>query len=99
MIGASAAGTSLSVTGVRSAINGGDGFVNIGDINAPNIDLGAVRVRGDLGQIDAGDAITTTAGLASLLVQSLGRFGISTQAAGGDLETDIQGPLGSLTVK
>ena len=72
--------------------------VEVGLINATGIDLGAVQVQGDLGRINAGDAVTTTPGLASLTVQSMGQFGTTTQPPGGSLESDIQGPLGALTV-
>jgi len=71
--------------------------VEVGFINATGIDLGAVQVQGDLGRIDAGDGVTSP-GLASLAVQSMGQFGTTTQAAGGSLESDIQGGLGAVTV-
>jgi hypothetical protein len=35
---------------------GGDGFVNVGHIDAAGIDLGRVEIDGDLGRIDAGDS-------------------------------------------
>jgi hypothetical protein len=79
-----------------------DGLVNVGWINATGIDLGAVNVKGDLGVIWAGAANTTTPALASLTVQSLGRFGTTTGApsnTNGTLESDITGPLGALHVK
>jgi len=95
--GAEFQGSDLSITAVRSATNGGDGFVNVGRIDGSGVDLGAVVVDGDLGAIDAGDATTATPGLASLTVQSLGRLGISTGAA--DLQSDIVGKLGVLLVK
>src|SRR5206468_2906465 len=41
-------GASLKVTATRSPVDGGDGFANVGRINA-TIDLGAVVVDGDLG--------------------------------------------------
>jgi hypothetical protein len=90
-------GANLSVTAVRSAVHGGDGFVNIGEIQAIEVDLGAVTVQGDLGKILAGDGNTKTPGLSSLTVQSLGRFGTTTGAP--DLASSIQGSLGTLTVK
>src|SRR4051812_23521577 len=92
-----AGGTSLTVTAARSAANGGNGFANVGRVSAA-VDLGAVVIKGDLGRITAGDGNAATAGLRSLTVQSLGRFGIATQGAG-DLHTLIQGRLGALTVK
>jgi hypothetical protein len=86
----------LTVTAARGPA--GDGKVNVGFINSTNHDLGAVTVAGDLGRIAAGDADTTTTGLKSLGVRSLGRYGVDTQAAGGSLESDINGPLGKLAV-
>jgi len=71
--------------------------VEVGLINAPGIDLGAVTVQGDLGAINAG-AADTNPGLASLTVESMGQYGIATQPPGGSLVSTIQGPLGALTV-
>jgi len=67
------AGTRLRITALPGP--GGDGQVHVGEI-ASNQDLGAVTVRGDLGVIFAGDAILETPGVASLVVASIGRFGI-----------------------
>jgi hypothetical protein len=78
-------------------VAGGDGLANVGYINSTGHDLGKVTVKGDLGQIDAGDATTATPGLKSLSVRSLGRLGLDTQG-GGSLESDINGALGSLVV-
>src|SRR5262245_2043101 len=89
VIGAPAAGTSITLTAVHTALNGGDGFAALGHINASGIDLGQVTIDGDLGRIRAGDATTTTAGLKGLTVQSLGRFGTSTGAP--DLLTLVNG--------
>jgi hypothetical protein len=77
----------------------GDGLVNVGFIDASGfggIDLGAVKIEGDLGKLVAGDAILTTTGLASLSVLSLGRFGTSTGAP--DLSVTVAGNLGALKV-
>jgi len=89
-----ASGASLAITLV-SAVSPVP--VEVGFINATGIALGAVQVQGDLGRIDAGDGVTSP-GLASLTVQSMGQFGTTTQAAGGSLESDIEGALGALTV-
>lgn len=95
-----ASGIEISVSAKRSVALGGDGFVNVGRINATGIDLGAVYVGGDLGQIDAGDATTARGfGLRSIVAQSMGEFGTSTQAPGGDLVSSITGALGKLIVK
>ncbi len=71
--------------------------IEVGLINAPGIDLGAVTVQGDLGAINAG-AADTNPGLASLTVESMGQYGTATQPPGGGLVSTIQGPLGALTV-
>lgn len=88
-------GTGITVTAVRSSVNGGDGLVNVGYISG--WDLGAVSVRGDLEAIAAGDANTATTALVSLAVQSMGRFGTSTGSP--TTQSDILGPVGTLTVK
>ena len=63
------------------------GFANVGRVKA-GVDLAAVVIDGDLGRIDAGDAVTSTPGLGSLRVQSLGALGTTTQllsAGNGDI--------------
>lgn len=100
-LGTNANGIGLSVTAVRSATTGGDGLVNVGHVDAVDtstkLDLSSVLIDGDLGRIEAGDADTATRALASLTVQSLGRFGTSTGSP--DLATAISGGLGTLRVK
>src|SRR5262249_19953665 len=90
-------GVGITVNAVRSPINGGDGFAAVGEVDATGIDLGPVKIDGDLGRILAGDGTTSTRGLAALTAQSIGRYGTSTGAA--DLHTHIQGKLGALTVR
>ncbi len=82
-LGTAANGLSISVTAVPTAA-GGDGFVNVGFINA-QYNLGTVAIHGDLGRINAGNSVTPTTGLAALNVESIGDLGTTTQAAGGDL--------------
>ena len=65
------AGTSLDIV-VKTKGANGDGFVNVGLIDAHGVDIGAVNVKGDVGKIVAGDDNLTTAGLKSLAVHSLG---------------------------
>jgi hypothetical protein len=97
------AGTTLSVTAKRTS-TGGDGLVNVGYIDATDtdggnaLDLGVVTIKGDLGRINAGDATTATSALKGLSVRSMGLFGNSTQAIGGDLHSTITGALGFLKV-
>lgn len=91
-------GTSLTITAKRMSI-GGDGFVNIGFVDAGGLDLAAVKISGDLGRIIAGNADETNGSVKSLEVQSMGRLGTSTQAMGGDLQSAFVGTLGKLVVK
>lgn len=95
---AAAKGVNITVSAKRSPVNGGDGFVNVGAIFAQDIDLGTVTIKGDLGQIDAGDAATMGIALNALNVQSMGEFGTSTQAGGGDLFSQMNGTIGSINV-
>jgi hypothetical protein len=90
-------GTNLTLSVKQRAT--GDGLANVGYINSTTQDLGKVTIKGDLGRIDAGDATTATPGVKSLNVRSMGRFGTATQAASGNLESDIVGALGVLKVK
>lgn len=94
-------GANLTISVVQ---NGGDGFANIGFINATGIDLGKVVVPGDLALITAGESVKTPLGLQSLSVHSMGQFGTYTEpAASGSftpsLESDITGDVGSLHVQ
>src|SRR6185436_20152566 len=59
----------------------------------------AITIKGDLGRITAGNNEFTTPGVKSLTAQSIGQYGITTQAAGGDLVSNIAGALGALTVR
>lgn len=95
-------GLGVSVT-VKRGINEADGVANIGYISAPGMDLGTISIAGDLGQLDAGSGSATVPAVKSLNVRTLGRLGLDTQpAAGGgftpDLESSLDGSLGSLTV-
>ncbi len=95
----SANGTGVKVTAARSPTTHGDGFANVGFITAANINLGSVSIKGDLGKIVAGTATGTTSSLASLTVQSMGRFGTTTQPPGGDLQSSIARSIGTVTIK
>ncbi len=91
--------TSTTIQVVAPFIPGKDRLANVGYINSTGHDLGNVTVRGDLGQIDAGDGIATT-GLNILNVRSLGRLGTATQNSGAspNLESNIIGKLALLVV-
>jgi len=93
-------GATLTVKAAKAV--GGDGFVNIGRVNATGIDLAKVTIPGDLGQVDAGDAVAKTAGLGTLSVHSLGSLALVTQrspfASTQDfLTSSIVGKLGTLS--
>jgi hypothetical protein len=90
------AGASLKIVATRSD-EGGDGFVNIGQINGGTHDLGKVSVDGDLGRIVCGDGEAGSPALKSLTVQSLGRFGTSTGAP--DLISTIAGAVPKILIK
>lgn len=76
----------------------GDGFVNVGRINATGRVLGSVRVDGDLGVIDVGNTATNAFALQTLTVHSMGLFGTSTGAPS-DLTSDISGSVKAINVK
>jgi autotransporter-associated beta strand protein len=90
-LGAAFKNMPLTITAKRGPL-GGNGFANLGYLNATGVDLGVVSIAGDLGRIDAG-------AVSSLTVQSLGGFGLATQLAGGNLTSHFTGKLGKLTVK
>ena len=80
-----------------SVIGGaGNGLADVGFIKAGGLDLGSVKVVGDLGRIIAGDANTTDGSVISLNVRTMGARGLDTQAAGGNLNSSFLGKLGSL---
>jgi hypothetical protein len=89
------AGSNISIVATRTTT--GDGFVNIGQIDATGVDLGTVAIDGDLGLVRAGDGTVTTPGLKGLTAHSMGRFGTSTGLGG--LTSNIQGRLGFLRIK
>jgi len=89
-LGAAFSGASITITAKPSLDLGGtqlqgDGFVNVGEINAramnqTPIDLKSVTIHGDLGQIIVGSGTGTAPALGSLDVQSMGIFGLTTGA-------------------
>ena len=91
------AGANLTLKVIRAS--GGDGLAHVGAISATT-DLGVVTLRGDLGQIDAGDGIHTTPGLKGLKVASMGEFGLTTQSAGltPSLISNLEGSVGQISV-
>lgn len=86
----------VKIVATRDPAAGGDGRVNVGNIDATGRDLGAVIVDGDLGQILAGSGTNPERGLAALTVASLGQLGTTTGAPA--LAVNIDGRLGTLKV-
>ncbi len=103
--GDSAKGIALTFTAVRDRVlHVGDGFVNVGRIDATGVDLGAVIIPGDLASISAGDATLTTFSIAKITVNSGGAIGLATQGAtlGGTATNNewiFTGKAGAVTVK
>ena len=87
-------GTTVTITATKP--DGTASEVNVGYVNATGNDLGAVKIDGDLGAIDAGNPAKTAAAVASLTVMSLGDLGTTTGAP--DLQSDFDGALGKLVV-
>lgn len=87
--------TKLAGTGI--SIKAKTGLVDVGLIDATGIALGSVKVVGDLGAIDAGSSPTKTA-VSALTLDSFGAAGLTTQAAGGSLVSNLDGNLPKLTV-
>jgi hypothetical protein len=85
---------------VSAKVNGGDGKVNVGWVEADGKDVGTVNISGDLGRITAGDPATfKTPGLLSLTVGSLGvQPPAATQGPDGTRASVVVGALGALTV-
>lgn len=92
--GAPAKGVGLTIGAKFDKLNNrGDGAVNVEYINAAGIDLGAVKLDGDLGRIDAGDATLSDGSVKSLTVGSMGV--VSGQA----LVSGFQGKVGKFAVR
>lgn len=94
-VGQTFAGTSITMT-VQQA-GGGNGTADVGYIIGTGIDLGQIKLTGDLGGITAGDQ-DAAPGIVKLSVGSLGAKGNTTQGNVGHTHSAITGPLGSLAV-
>jgi hypothetical protein len=91
------AGADLTIQ-VRQS-GGGDGVTNIGYIDARSLDLGEIRVAGDLGRIEAGDSDFASAGIGLLKVRTFGRHGTGTQSPeNASTESHVSGDLLSMRV-
>jgi hypothetical protein len=99
-------GTSFTASVVKRAA-AGDGLVNLGYIDAATsngsmgsdgtaLNLGAVKIQGDLGQIDAGTGLGRA--VASLKTASLGVMGGVTQGANKEAFSTLAGDVGSIAL-
>jgi hypothetical protein len=88
-------GTNLTIT-AKPGPDGGNKLASVSYINATGVDLGVVKISGDLQQIDAGDASGGVA-VKSLSVDSFGRV-IATNPATDAIST-IEGSINKLTTK
>lgn len=91
------AGANISITAKKVKGGTGNGFTDVGYINSTGFALGALTVKGDLGQVDAGSGDPLKSALTSLTVQSLGLRGASTQPDQ-DGSSDLAGKLGSVVI-
>lgn len=89
------AGTNLTIT-AKPGPDGGDKLASVSYINATGVDLGNVKISGDLQQIDAGDA-SGGVGVKLLSVDTFGRINALNPAT--DLVSTIEGSLNKLTTK
>src|SRR5581483_9583477 len=102
------AGAAITVTATPQAPDAvthapnGDGFANVGLIDAGTIELASVTIHGDLAKIVVGDDNTTNTkpGLGSLKVQSIGKYGTSTLPTNNnnDIISRFINGVGSITV-
>lgn len=100
MLDADFSGANITFTAKPGAA-GGNGFVNIGFLDATGVDLGTVSVPGDLSRLSAGTVGETPErpALKSLTVQSLGVLGSSTQGVGSVFPSvNLLGALPKLTI-
>jgi hypothetical protein len=95
--GAEFSGANVTLVAKRTSL-GGDGFVNLGYLNAAGVNLGVVKVAGDLGRIDAGAGQVGVLALRSLSAQSMGRYSGDTDIAGNPLSSVVNGHTGTVAI-
>jgi hypothetical protein len=93
-----AKGVNVTSTATPQKVKIGNGLAALGQIYATGLDLGTVSIDGDLGKINVGDNDRTTTAIKGLVVDSMGRYGLST-GSGSNLDTIVRGRLGLLHVK
>jgi hypothetical protein len=90
-------GANVTITAVPTKAGAG-GRTPVGVLEATGVDLGKVKIPGDLEAINAGDGNDDAPALKSLKVDSLGLLNVAAQISG-DRTSDIAGKLGALGVK
>ena len=90
-------GTNITLT-AKPGTNGGDGRVNVGVINATGVDLGAVKISGDLVAIDAGTDTAPAPSVKSLAVASMAAFGRSLLPFTQDMTSSLADGAGKITI-
>lgn len=90
-------GTNVTITAKRGS-NGGDGRVNVGEINATGVDLGVVTIAGDLVAIDAGQAAAPAPSIKSLTVASMAAFGTKQLVSLAGFGSNLADGAGKITI-
>lgn len=85
-------------TTVKRDLFKGNGFVNVGHLDATGINLSAVNIRGDLATIDIGDPNGIALAIKTLTVHSLGLLGDSTLETPGTLDSTFSARMGNLVI-
>jgi hypothetical protein len=89
-----ASGTDITVT-AKAGPSGGDGLSNVDDIFAMGVDLGTIKIQGDLADILVGSATATNIAVHKLQTQTIGLY---ADLFHGNVNLDILGQLGALKV-
>lgn len=90
-----AGAVSLTIT-AKPGADGGNGFVNVGDLLTQGVTMGSVTIAGDLGRYAGGLGVNGKFGTGSLTVHSFGALGTSTGAS--TIKSSITDGIGKLTV-
>jgi hypothetical protein len=91
------AGTNVTFK-AKPGASGGDGRVNVGEINAIGLDLGNVTVPGDLIAIDAGDNTAPAPSIKALTVGSMAAFGTALLGNPFSFESNLAEGAGKITI-
>lgn len=89
----------LTLKVISKIAGNGDGLAAVGEVNSAGFDLAKVVIDGDLGRLSAGDAATSTPAVKSFAALSMGRYGTSTQAIGGGLDSSLIGSVGKIAIR